>query len=175
MRADLVWNDARRFAEENLGDPDDPWERIIAIPDWDSKEVFRRRRLPRFPAAHGRVRRIGLAVVRDYAGDAREIWREQGPQEVLRRLEAMRLGPQISRMVVGALHDAQQIAGIGQLQADLHLRRVLGRLVAGESLSVTGAHRIADNAPLVFLGKRARGPKPNRGRCYLRDLCTFAA
>lgn len=186
MRAALVWANARRFAEDVLGDPDDLWERVIAISDWDSEEAFRRYRLHRFPAAHRRVRRIGFAVVRDYAGDAREIWREQGPEEVLTRLEALRLGPQISRMIVGALHDTRQISGIGQLKADLHVRRVLGRLVAGESVSVTDAHRIADtmipgaswklDAPLYLLGKgRCRSRDPDCGECYLHDLCAFTA
>ena len=186
MRADLVWANARRFAEDSLGDPDDLWERVVAISDWESEEVFRRYRLHRFPAAHRRVRRIGLAVVRDYEGDAREIWRERGPDQVLNRLETLKLGPQISRMVVGALHDTGQIAGIGQLKADLHVRRVLGRLVAGESVSVTGAHRIADamipgaswklDAPLYLLGKgRCRSRDPDCGGCYLSELCAFTA
>lgn len=184
MPADRVWANARRFAEDTLGDPDDLWERVIALPDWDSEEAFHRYRLHRFPAAHRRVRRIGGGVLRDYRGDAREIWRERDAAEVLRRLEALGLGPQISRMVVGALHDTRQIAGIGQLKADLHVRRVLGRLVAGESVSVAAAHRIADamlpgaswklDAPLNLLGKGpCRRRDPECGGCPLRDLCAF--
>ena len=97
MRADLVWENARRFAEDDLGDPDDLWGTILAVPGWDSDIVFRRYRLHRFAAAHRRVRRIGEAIARDYGGDSREIWKGQRPTEVRKRLERMRMGPQISR------------------------------------------------------------------------------
>ncbi|MDE2660754.1 MAG: hypothetical protein OXI45_11150 [Acidobacteriota bacterium] len=184
MRANLVWENARRFAEDDLGDPDDLWENILAIPGWDSEIVFRRYRLHRFPEAHRRVRRIGEAIVGNYGGDSREIWRDQRPAEVRKRLERMRLGPQIARMVVGALFDTGQISGAGELKADLHVTRVLGRVFAGERVSVAEAHRIANrimpdrswmvDAPLYLLGKsRCRPTTPDCGRCYLRPECVY--
>ena len=184
MRANLVWENARRFAEDDLGDPDDLWESILAIPGWNSEIVFRRSRLHRFPAAHRRVRRIGEAIVRHYGGDSREIWRGQRPAVVRKRLERMRMGPQISRMVVGALFDTGQISGVGELKADLHVTRVLGRVFDGERVSVAEAHRIANrimpdrswmvDAPLYLLGKsRCRPTTPDCGRCYLRPECAY--
>ncbi len=184
MRADLVWENARRFAEDDLGDPDDLWETILGIPGWDSDIVFRHYRLHRFPAAHRRVRRIGEAIVRDYGGDSREIWRDQRPGEVRKRLERMRMGPQISRMIVGALFDTGQISGVGELKADLHVTRVLGRVFAGVRVSVAEAHRLANrmmpgsswmvDAPLYLLGKsRCRPTTPDCGRCYLRQECAY--
>ena len=184
MRADLVWENARRFAEDDLGDPDHLWETVLGIPGWDSEALFRRYRLHRFPAAHRRVRRIGEAIVRHYGGDSREIWRDQRPAEVRKRLETMGVGPQISRMVVGALFDTGQISGAGELKADLHVTRVLGRVFVGKRVSVADAHRIANemmpgkswtlDAPLYLLGKsRCRSTDPDCERCYLREECTY--
>ena len=184
MRADLVWENARRFAEDDLGDPHNLWETILGIPGWDSEALFLRYRLHRFPAAHRRVRRIGEAIVRDYGGDSREIWRDQRPAEVRKRLDGMRMGPQISRMVVGALFDTGQISGVGELKADLHVTRVLGRVFAGARVSVVEAHGIANrmmpgrswmvDAPLYLLGKsRCRPTTPDCGRCYLRRDCAY--
>lgn len=184
MRADRVWRNAQRFAEDDLGDPDDLWETILAIPAWDSEVVFRRYRLHWFRAAHRRVRRIGADITRNYGGDSRKIWKGQRPTEVRKRLEKMRMGPQISRMVVGALFDTRQISAAGELKADLHVTRVLGRVFVGERVSVVEAHRIANrmmpgrswmvDAPLYLLGKsRCRPTTPDCGRCYLRQECAY--
>lgn len=184
MRAALVWENARRFAEDDLGEPDDLWETILAIPAWDSEVVFRRYRLHRFFAAHRRVRRIGEASVRNYSGDTREIWGGQRPTEVRKRLETMQAGSQIARMVVGALFDTEQIGGAGELKADLHVTRVLGRVFVGEKVPVSEAHRVANemipgrswmvDAPLYLLGKsRCRPTTPDCERCYLRQECAY--
>ena len=144
MPADVVWENARRFAEDELGDPADLWEKIIAIRRWDSDAVWRRYGLHRFPAGHKRVRRIGKEIVEHYQGDARKIWKDQAPDEIRKRLERMRVGPQISRMIVGALYDTEQISEAGDLKADIHVRRVLGRVFAGDETSADDAHRIAN-------------------------------
>lgn len=186
MQAALVWENARRFAEDDLGDPENLWETILAIPAWESEVVFRRYRLHRFFAAHRRVQRIGETIVRNYCGDAREIWKDRRPAEVRKRLETMRVGPQISRMVVGALFDTKQISGVGELKADLHVRRVLGRVFVGGKVSVAEAHRIANrmkpgaswmlDAPLYLLGKsKCRPTNPDCVRCPLREECAYNA
>ena len=184
MRAHLVWENARRFAEDILGDPDDLWAAILAIPAWDSEAVFRKYGLHRFAVGHFRVRRIGQRIRREYSGDSREIWRNQTAGQVLERLKDLQLGAQISRMVVGALSDTGQISGVGELKADLHVRRVLGRVFAGERVSVAEAHRVANemiprrswmlDAPLYLLGKsRCRPTNPDCEGCYLRQECAY--
>ena len=185
MRADLVWKNARRFAEGDLEDPDDLWENIIAIPNWDSEAVFKCYGLHRFFAAHKRVQRIGKDIVEHYQGDARNIWKKQAPDEVLKRLKRMRVGPQISRMIVGALNDIGQISGAGELKADTHIRRVLGRVFNGKMVSVDAAHRIANkmtpdkpswklDTPLFFLGQRTcKSSDPKCENCYLREECKY--
>ena len=128
MKADVVWENARRLAEDDLGDPRDLWRAILAIPRWNTQSVRRRYNLHRFPAAHARVRKIAQQVIQRYGGDARNIWRGQSPCEIQRRLEQIGVGPQLSRMTAGILSDERQIVGAGELKADIHVRRVLGRV-----------------------------------------------
>ena len=184
MPADVVWEKARTFAEDRLGDPKDLWEKIIAIRRWDSHAVWDRYKLHRFPAGHKRVRRIGKEIVEHYQGDARKIWKNQTPDEILNRLNAMRVGPQISRMIVGALYDTKQISEAGELKADIHVRRVLGRVFAGDETSADDAHRIANqmeprkswmlDEPLYSLGQFiCKRKDPYCEDCYLRKECKY--
>ena len=123
-----------------------------------------------------RVRRIGKDIVEHYNGDARKIWKNQTPDEILERLMAMRVGPQISRMIIGALYDTEQISEAGDLKADTHVRRVLGRVFAGNETSAEDAHRIANkmmlrtswrlDEPLYRLGQ-SKCKKTNPGLCEL--------
>lgn len=184
MRADLVWENARRFAEDELGDPKDLWETIISIPRWNSDTMCGRYHLHRFRAGHKRVRRIGKEIVEHYSGDTRKIWKNQRPDKILERLERMRVGPQISRMIVGALYDTKQISEAGDLKADIHVRRVLGRVFTGKVVSPVEAHRIANkmisgkswmlDAPLYALGKsKCKKRNPACVDCYLRKKCKY--
>ena len=49
MKAEQVWENARRFADDNLEDPDDLWDVIIAIRKWNSKTGWRRYGLHLYP------------------------------------------------------------------------------------------------------------------------------
>ena len=184
MKAEQVWNNAKRFAEDELGDPKYLWETIIDIRRWNSDTVRRRYRLHYLSAAHKRVRRIAKEIVEHYKGDARNIWKNQTPDDIRKRLEGMRVGPQISRMIVGALHDTKQISGAGELKADIHVRRVLGRVFTGQVVSADDAHRIAKqmeprkswklDAPLYLLGKSTCIPtNPDCEDCYLPKECKY--
>ena len=144
MKVGVVWESARRFAEDDLEDPRDLWREIIAIPRLNTPAVRRRYTLHRFPAAHARVQRIGRQIVSRYAGDARNIWKNQSPCVTQERLEQMGVGPQLSRMTAGALHDSKQIVGAGELKADIHVRRVLGRVFTGDMFSAATALSIAN-------------------------------
>ena len=187
-RASDVIENATRFAEKDLGDPRHLWNRIVKIRDWNSDDVkdeyaplhprFRNR-------GHERVGRIAWDIVDRYGGDARKIWKSQSPKVVLRRLLDMRVGPKISRMIVGALHDAGQIDGAGDLAPDIHVRRVLGRVFTGGIVSPDKALEIAReieprsswklDSPLWLLGKSKCRPRiPLCGDCYLNDECRYA-
>ena len=182
--AETAWKNARRLSEDILGDPDDLWGSITSVSksQWSSK--WKEYSLHRFPVAHDRVWRIGKDIVDLYEGDARNIWNSDSPSVVLNRLNEMRVGEQISRMTVGALYDTGHISGIGDVKADIHIRRVLGRALIGEVFSPDKATEItremnSDNPwlldrPLYLIGKNycsATNPKCNK--CYLHDECAF--
>ena len=184
MHAAQVWDNAQQFAEETLNNPGDLWTAIIKIPKWNTPTVFRRYQLHRFPAAHQRVRRIGKEIVEHYKGDASEIWKTQTPNEVLSRLNRMRVGQKISRMIIGALSDTKQISGVGELAPDIHVRRVLGRVFTGDVVSADEAIRIAKemvprkswklDAPLYRLGQsKCKKTNPDCEDCYLREECNY--
>lgn len=186
--AATAWKNARRLAEDILGDPEDLWDAIAGIGErqWKSDSLKEAYRLHRFrKQAHDRLWRIGCCVREQYAGDAREIWVGEIPSVVLERLCAMRVGEQISRMVVGALIDTEQIIGRGELKADLHVRRILGRVFAGGTIDAGRASRIADrlvpgnswslDEPLYRLGKKVcKKSNPNCCDCYLMPKCNYA-
>ena len=187
-KAHVVVENATRFAEKDLEDPRDLWGTIARIPRWDSDAV-RRRYAPLHPRfrkrGHARVGRIAREIVERYDGDARQIWRSQPPGQVLKRLEDMKVGPKISRMIVGALYDAAQISGAGDLAPDIHVRRVLGRVFTGEVVSPEKALAIARrirprtswklDSPLWRLGNSMCRPRtPHCEDCYLQEECRYA-
>lgn len=179
-----VWANAKKFAEDELGDPNDLWLAIMTIPKSELHTKYRW--LHRFPQGRDRIQRIGSEIVRSYAGDARKIWEGQTTVTALKRLERMRVGPEISRVTVGGLIDTKQIAGNGELKADIHTTRVLGRVFKGSKVSASQAHYIAETVlpghtwhldfPLFQLGLRiCKARDPHCGDCYLRRECEFAS
>ena len=113
-----------------MNDPDDLRREIVerwTEDQWSSRSTWKECALHRrFPAGHNRVRAVGLDILRQYDGDSRSIWQGQHPEEVLCRLDRLGkngVGPQLSRMIVGALIDAGQIIGSGQFKADTHVSK----------------------------------------------------
>ncbi|MEK7873428.1 MAG: hypothetical protein AAB502_06185, partial [Chloroflexota bacterium] len=131
--ADVAWDNARRLSEKILGDPARLWHHIVSAhtkDDWAAK--WREFRIHRFPAAHNRIWRIGDEIVTRYNGDVRTIWQGESAKAVLEKLEGMRCGPEISRMIVGFLITYGHLEGIGDVKADRHVCRVLGRVLGKE-------------------------------------------
>jgi len=156
--------------------------------EWMS--MWREYGLHRFPHAHERVWRIGGEILKKYGGDARNIWVEKGPIEVLRDLMELRMGPQISRMIVGALLDTKQISGKTEMKhtcpkADLNVCRVLGRSVFGldeiDPTEATSITRKLDpefpwelDLPLFSIGRSyCRKLKPMCDECPLMSCCFY--
>ncbi len=131
----VAWENARRLAERILDDPADLWEEVTSTSQSRWKRKWRKYKLHRFPAAHDRIWRIGKEVVLQYHGDAREIWENQNSEIVLRRLENLRVGKQLSRMMVGSLIDSGHVGGSGDVKVDRHIRRAFGRLLVGRGFS----------------------------------------
>lgn len=144
MRAEVVWENARRLAEDILGNPEDLWRSItdMTLEEWNRKR--KEYSLHRFPKGHERVWKIGKRVVQQYEGDARNIWMNQSIESTLFRLLDLGAGEQISRMIVGALLDTGQIAGKSDVKVDVHVRRVLGRILRGTAFSDSDTKLVLD-------------------------------
>lgn len=154
MDANRAWDNAERFAEEELGDPEQLWHAIIErFPDAnalaDDKEF---KWVHKLQQAKRRVVLIARELVCHYGGDARNIWVGQAGAEVLARLVRVGVGEQTSRRVVGALIDSGQVPGsTTDLPGDIHVKRVLGRSILG---------READAAEAIDLGRQLHPENP---------------
>jgi tetratricopeptide (TPR) repeat protein len=136
--AQRAWDNAERFAEQELGDPEQLWQTIVTqFPDANAFAKDEQHKwLHRYPQARNRIVRIAREMVRHYGGDARNIWRGLPPAEVLARLLKIRAGEHISRRTVGALMDTGQIpTETTDLPGDIHVRRVLGRCILGREVN----------------------------------------
>lgn len=178
---------AKKLAETILGNPEKLWNNIVAFSsvEWASKRV--EYSLHRFPAAHTRIWRIASEIVQDYGGDSRRIWEGQTSCATLRRLNKMRVGQQLSRMIVGGLWDTEQISGKGDVKVDIHVRRTLGRLLRGKKYEINETNEVLsvtrnmnpDNPwmldkPLFNLGKTyCHETSPECDKCPYNEKCVY--
>ncbi len=175
---------ASEFAEIELGDPEELWETIVRIPEstWAGRSGDRK--LHCTSNRHLKIRVMAGTLVSEYDGDATQLWADRLPLQTLARLNDLGLGPQLSRMTVGALIDEEQIDGTGDVKPDIHLRRVLGRALEGrvfsedEVLIVTRAMRPADcwslDWPSWHMGRNwCRATIPLCEGCPLQSECRF--
>ena len=138
IKADKAWDNAERLSEKILGDPENLWEEItkVSLDEWNARK--KEYALHRYPVGHQRVYTIGQQIVRLHQGDVRNIWKGHSPNEILSRLDEVGVRGQIARMILGALMDTGQIDGKkADVKADLHVRRVLGRILFGKKASLT--------------------------------------
>jgi hypothetical protein len=178
------WENGARLVKE-MGDPDDIWAKITSCTkeEWESK--FKELRLHRYPNAHNRAWRIGKDMCARYDGDARKIWEGRDASDALYRLWNLGAGEQISRMIVGALRDTHQVKGVGDVKADLHVCRVLGRVFSGDQVHAAAATELARdfnpsdpwqfdstiwNVGISF----CHTTEPNCSKCYLAPACSYA-
>ena len=186
MKAWLVWKNAKRLSEGILGDPDDLWEAIRGRSEAGMREMFRAESLHRFPDCGVRLWRAAGDIGEKYEGDVRRIWEGKTTVEALKSLqEFYGIGPQLGRMIVGALKDTKQIVGNSDLKADTNVRKVLGRVFEGKSVSPSEALEIADaivpgnswsiDDPLFSIGTRiCRASDPLCSGCPLKGECVYA-
>jgi len=185
QKAERAWRAGRAFCEDFLGVPDDLWGAVVKYDDaeWDS--IKSEAGLHYLMAGHRRVLRIGRMIHANYGGDVRNIWAGQKPCKVYDNLMKMRMGPQLSRMVIGALLDTGAIDGTGDIKADTHLMQVLGRVADGKKVSPDRAITLARkmnpenpwllDRPCYLLGLStcfAEGPICED--CPLEDICKYA-
>jgi len=182
--SEKAWENARQLAEDIFGDPSDLWNVIadFSEDEWEAKfKVFK---LHRFPAAHKRVWRIGRDIVANYDGDARKIWAGASVTEVQERFDELHLGAQLGRMALGALLDTGHVRGCSDVKADVHVRRVLGRITVGRMLSADEAIELTRrmypanpwllDGQLYWLGKSVCfAREPDCDECLASKVCAF--
>jgi len=184
--SDIAWNKGYKFIHRIIGNPEDIWAVITGFSEETWKSKYKEFGIHWLRSMHNRLWRIGTEIRKNYDGDANRIWHNQEANEVLCRLLVIRAGEQISRMIVGALRDVGQITGTGNVKADTHVCRVLGRSFYGERIDVDKAVKIANQLnpedpwkvdwPLWFVGKKyCKSIIPRCSECYLETQCTYAS
>ncbi len=117
--------------------------------------------------------------------------------KVLDNLHKLRVGPQLSRMIVGALLDTEKIQlkkddeGTADVTADvkvdIHVRRVLGRILEGKEYENSDESTVLEKTrgmypqcpwrldqPLFTLGKKlCKSSNPRCSECYMRKYCRY--
>ena len=192
MKVELVWSNTEKFVEQTLGDPEDLWEFICGhtLDDWKQKK--KEYKLHRFESGHIRVWKIGRDLIQHYGGDARAVWEGHEPAAILERLYQLGdgkygVGEIIANMIVGALIDTEQIKGVGDVKADTHVRKILGRVFRGYNFGTDEARECTEFArkiyppnpwlidnPLFLLGQEiCREKNPDCPNCYLRQECLY--
>jgi endonuclease III len=92
-------------------------------------------------------------------------------------------------MAVGALMDTGHLHGRGDVKVDIHVRRVLGRIVRGKEFAAEEASNVLEltrsmhpenpwllDRPLYRLGQSACvAGTPKCSSCFLRPACAYAA
>lgn len=170
-----------------LNYPKNLYETIInySLEDWNSK--WKEFNLHRFPKAHERLWKIGKRLCEVYGGDARNLWLNGTAATTYANLIAIGLGEQLSNMVLGALMDLEIIQGGGDVKADIHVSRVVGRLIEGKGFTNRDKQKVIDTTrkinpnnpwlidrPLFLVGRYlCHSRNPECDRCPLQDHCTY--
>jgi hypothetical protein len=186
--ADVAWEKGAALVKA-LGGAEGIWYAINAHSkgEWESRyEEFGKPH--RFHWAYTRIWGIANAICARYDGDARNIWHGRSPYDALVHLRAVGAGDQISGMIVGALRESGQIQGAtGDVKADVHVRRVLGRAIFGDEVEDVDAAKIIEltrqlhsadpwqlDWPLWNLGRsNCHQTNPDCKQCYLRIHCAY--
>ncbi len=184
IKAHRAWENGDRLVRE-LRDPEDIWATITAFSqeEWESK--FKEFGLHRYPAAHRRLWRIGREICSYFEGNAGLIWQNSTAFDVLCRLNYIGAGQQISRMIVGALRDVRQIQGKGDVKADVHVCRVIGRVFFGVQTTPEAATELArqlnpddpwqmDRTLWIVGSTFCHATTPDCSHCYFSTECVHA-
>jgi hypothetical protein len=185
------WHDSvaarkvKEFVEYELQDPEDLWTEILGLGIGPWRGSFFTRPMHRFPDRHDGIWTLAEKMVRDYESDARRIWQDQDALRTLDRLrEDLAFGPQTSRMAVGGLFDEGLVDGSCDVKADVHVRRVVGRLCAAREFT-DGEATVATRElhphcpwtldwPLWNIAKDyCKSASPKCSDCPTRTVCTY--
>jgi len=179
-----AWENGARLVQI-LGDPDDIWATITSETEQEWMSRFNEFHLHRYPAAHKRLWRISKEICSYFEGNASRIWQDSSAFDVLCRLYYIGTGEQLSRMIVGALRDVGQIQGKGDVKADVHVCRVIGRVFFGKQTTPETTTKLTRqlnssdpwhfDSTLWTIGSSFCHPKaPDCPKCFLSAQCAYA-
>ncbi len=183
----MAWKRGREFLKNRSeNDQQELWKWISghSYEVWVAEDNFRRCSLHWRHAPHNRLWQIAADICFYYEGDPRRIWRTSSLFDALCRLYYLGAGDQISRVIVGALKDCGYFQEKSDVKADIHVCRVLGRIV-GEEMSPRKAINLTRlmspedpwrlDRPLWKIGRDKCDPKsPNCTDCKVAKACRFA-
>jgi endonuclease III len=185
VRSASLYDRVTKFLAGYIRDPNNLWHEVAKMGHDNWMSNIGEHGLHPLRQANERVWRIANELVANYGGDASRIWREQTVVVVQRRLEELRVGDQISRMIVGALCDTGWLeSAAADVKADRHLTRVVGRIFFGESITSAKTLDVARtmhpanpwllDKPLFDVGQQYCRPRnPKCEECYLRSECCY--
>lgn len=175
---------------DDLGDPNDLWRAILAIPDREWAERRGPRSLHRFTKRHTKVRQFARIMIDTFAGDARLIWAERDSARAFSNFDCvLGIGPMMARHAVLGLLESGLVVGTGRAKADVHLMRVLGRVTRSTEFRQNELDAFDDQLqqvkpaeswrldyPLFRVGQKwCNKTAPQCGHCPLQNLCKFFA
>jgi hypothetical protein len=173
------------FIEEELEDPSNLWDVVTGYKLNDWMDITHS--LHWLSAARKRPWVIGKDIVEIYDGDARKLWINQDYETISHNIYNLLGGEAIPRMILGALYDTKQIEIVkGDVKPDIHVKRVLGRIVLGreldemESLNLT-REMYPENPwlldrPLFNLGTSICSKKHFYcDECFMQFVCKFCS
>jgi endonuclease III len=187
MQVKRVTENAKKLSETIFGNTNELWDKIAKdkLTQWNNK--YKQYSIHKFPKAHERVWRIGREIVKNYHGDARDIWKGQRANVVLKRLTEMRVGKQLSRFICKCLIENKIIKGSVDVKADSNILNVIGRVYEGKSIPqkhedrvISITRRIYPQNPskidlsLYDIGKQyCKKTTPKCAECPMRTNCDY--
>lgn len=133
--SDKLPDTVQYFIEVVLKDPENLWETVTGYKLDEWMNLTEKYSLHWMSSARKRLWTKGEEIVRLYNGDVRNIWLNQDYETISKRLFDLLGGEAIPLMILGALKDTKQISITKDVKPDLHVNRVLGRILFGRELS----------------------------------------
>lgn len=171
---------------ELVDDPHSLWSRISKFDEETWMGLWTEHKTHRYSQGHRRLWRIARNIMATFKGDARKVWTDTATDEVLARLLKLGVGEQLSRMVIGALCDTENLTRASDVKVDRHVRRVLGRLARGQEFGEKEVDKVIEltreMAPddpwsldfaLFNMGRTICGTKPQCEKCQMALCCSY--
>lgn len=190
MHTGLAEQSARRVIAAFGDSGTDLWHAIAGMEVDQWTRLARELALHRFVRTRANaVRQVAGRMVNHFDGNALTVWSSRDPETTLCNLAGtLRIGPQLARMCVLGLLEHGLLDGDGDVKADVHVCRVLGRAVHGVPFLIADTHRVQEtlremkpqqkwllDLPLWAIGRQhCHASNPVCTACPIRAECRYA-